>query len=184
MKVVRSLTIALAAGWACRSPIATPSPATGSGGSNAALRSMIDSLADAPEFSNAHWGILIVDPERGDTLYSRNAGKLFMPASNMKILTSATALAQLGPDYRYRTVFASRGAISNGTLNGDLLVIGRGDPSVSDHMLHDAMIPLHAIADSLAARGIHRITGSVAAWGNACPSDVFGFGWTYDDFED
>ena len=63
-------------------------------------------MADAPEFANAHWGILIVDPARGDTLYSRNAGKLFMPASNMKILTSATALAQLGADYRFRTTFA------------------------------------------------------------------------------
>jgi len=145
---------------------------------------MIDSLADAPEFSNAHWGILIVDPARGDTLYSRNAGKLFMPASNMKILTSATALAQLGPEYRYRTVFAARGGVSNGTIDGDLLVIGRGDPSVSDHMLHDAMIPLRGIADSLAARGIHRIAGRVVAAGNAFPSDVFGFGWTYDDFED
>ena len=145
---------------------------------------MIDSLADAPEFSNAHWGILVVDPERGDTLYSRNAGKLFMPASNMKILTSATALAQLGPDFRFRTVFATRGSVSNGTLDGDLLVIGRGDPSVSDHMLHDAMIPLRTIADSLAARGIHRITGRVVAAGNAFPSDVFGYGWTYADFED
>jgi D-alanyl-D-alanine carboxypeptidase/D-alanyl-D-alanine-endopeptidase (penicillin-binding protein 4) len=145
---------------------------------------MVDSLADAPEFSNAHWGILIVDPERGDTLYSRNAGKLFMPASNMKILTSATALAQLGPDYTYRTVFAARGPVANGTLDGDLLVIGRGDPSVSDHMLHDAMIPLRAIADSLSARGIHHVTGRVVAFGNAFPSDVFGFGWTYDDFED
>ncbi|HEX8945257.1 MAG TPA: D-alanyl-D-alanine carboxypeptidase/D-alanyl-D-alanine-endopeptidase [Gemmatimonadaceae bacterium] len=183
MKTTRLVLSVIAVAVACR-PATHPSPASLGSGTNAALRAMIDSLADAPEFSNAHWGILIVDPERGDTLYSRNAGKLFMPASNMKILTSATALAQLGPDYRYRTVFASRGAISNGTLNGDLLVIGRGDPSVSDHMLHDAMIPLHAIADSLAARGIHRITGSVAAWGNAFPSDVFGFGWTYDDFED
>jgi D-alanyl-D-alanine carboxypeptidase/D-alanyl-D-alanine-endopeptidase (penicillin-binding protein 4) len=161
----------------------TPRPSLGSG-TNGALRAMIDSLADAPEFSNAHWGILVVDPERGDTLYSRNAGKLFMPASNMKILTSATALAQLGPDYRYRTVFAARGSVANGTLNGDLLVIGRGDPSVSDHMLHDAMIPLRAIADSLAARGIHRIAGTIVAAGNAFPSDVFGYGWTYDDFED
>jgi D-alanyl-D-alanine carboxypeptidase/D-alanyl-D-alanine-endopeptidase (penicillin-binding protein 4) len=107
-----------------------------------------------------------------------------MPASNMKILTSATALAQLGPDYRYRTVFAARGGVAGGTINGDLLVIGRGDPSVSDHMLRDAMIPLHAIADSLAARGIRRITGRVVAAGNAFPSDVFGYGWTYDDFED
>ncbi|HEV8499750.1 MAG TPA: D-alanyl-D-alanine carboxypeptidase, partial [Gemmatimonadaceae bacterium] len=95
----------LLAATAC-APSTAPRPVSLGTGTNAALRTMIDSLADAPEFSNAHWGILIVDPERGDTLYARNAGKLFMPASNMKILTSATALAQLGPDYRYRTVFA------------------------------------------------------------------------------
>ncbi|HEY4132632.1 MAG TPA: D-alanyl-D-alanine carboxypeptidase/D-alanyl-D-alanine-endopeptidase [Gemmatimonadaceae bacterium] len=154
-----------------------------SSGSNPGLRAFVDSLTDAPEFSNAHWGILIVDPESHDTLYSRNAGKLFMPASNMKILTSSTALTQLGPNFRYRTGFAARGTVSNGTLNGDLLVIGRGDPSVSDHMLHDAMIPLRGIADSLAARGIHSITGRVVPAGNAFPGDVFGYGWTYDDFE-
>jgi D-alanyl-D-alanine carboxypeptidase/D-alanyl-D-alanine-endopeptidase (penicillin-binding protein 4) len=181
-RLVFSLLVVAAA---CRPAASTaPRPSSLGSGTNAALRTMIDSLADAPEFSNAHWGILIVDPERGDTLYSRNAGKLFMPASNMKILTSATALAQLGPEYRYRTVFAARGGVSNGTISGDLLVIGRGDPSVSDHMLHDAMIPLRAIADSLAERGIHRITGRVVAAGNAFPSDVFGYGWTYDDFED
>jgi D-alanyl-D-alanine carboxypeptidase len=50
-----------------------------------------------PKFSNAHWGILIVDPERGDTLYSHNAGKLFMPASNQKIVTGSVALTLLGP---------------------------------------------------------------------------------------
>jgi len=183
MSRTRHLISLLLAATAC-APSTAPRPVSLGTGTNAALRTMIDSLADAPEFSNAHWGILIVDPERGDTLYARNAGKLFMPASNMKILTSATALAQLGPDYRYRTVFAGRGSVTNGTLNGDLLVIGRGDPSVSDHMLHDAMIPLRAIADSIAARGIHRITGSIVAAGNAFPSDVFGYGWTYDDFED
>jgi serine-type D-Ala-D-Ala carboxypeptidase/endopeptidase (penicillin-binding protein 4) len=178
------LTLPLLALAACAKSVSIAPRPSLSSGTNVALRAMIDSLADAPEFSNAHWGILIVDPERGDTLYSRNAGKLFMPASNMKILTSATALAQLGPDYKYRTVFAARGAISNGTLDGDLLVFGRGDPSVSDHMVHDAMIPLRSIADSLAARGIHHVTGRVVAAGNAFPSEVFGFGWTYDDFED
>jgi D-alanyl-D-alanine carboxypeptidase/D-alanyl-D-alanine-endopeptidase (penicillin-binding protein 4) len=106
-----------------------------------------------------------------------------MPASNMKILTSATALARLGPSFRYRTTFAARGAIAGGTLVGDLLVFGRGDPSVSDHMLGDAMRPLRAIADSVAARGVRHITGRVLAAGDAFPDDVFGFGWTYDDFE-
>ena len=174
---------------ACRAARATatvPSPQSGplSTGSNAALRTAIDSMADAAQFANAHWGILIVDPERGDTLYARNAGKLFMPASNMKILTTSTALTQLGPDYRYHTVFAARGAVTSGVLGGDLVVVGRGDPSVSDHMLGDAMLPLRAIADSIAARGITRIAGRVVAGGDAFPGEVFGYGWTYDDFED
>ena len=185
MHHVRALTIALiAATVACRSPLSSPAPATRSTGSNAELRAMIDSLADAPAFANAHWGILIVDPTSGDTLYSRNAGKLFMPASNMKILTSATALAQLGADYRFRTTFAARGAVSGGTLAGDLVVIGRGDPSVSDHMLGNAMAPLRAIADSIVARGIRHITGRVVALGDAFPGEVLGYGWSYDDFED
>jgi D-alanyl-D-alanine carboxypeptidase/D-alanyl-D-alanine-endopeptidase (penicillin-binding protein 4) len=168
---------------ACRGSSA-PQPASIATGSNAALRAYIDSAADGLDFSNAHLGILIVDPARGDTIYSRNAGKLFMPASNMKILTSATALTQLGPDYRYRTTFAARGTVTDGTLDGDLLVIGRGDPSVSDHMLGDAMTPLRAIADSISARGIRRITGRVLPYGDAFPDDVLGYGWSYADFED
>jgi D-alanyl-D-alanine carboxypeptidase/D-alanyl-D-alanine-endopeptidase (penicillin-binding protein 4) len=141
-------------------------------------------MAEAAEFANAHWGILIVDPERGDTLYARNAGKLFMPASNMKILTSALVLDQLGPEYRYRTTLAARGVVQGGTLAGDLVVIGRGDPSVSDHQLKDAMIPLRAIADSLSARGIRRIAGRVVSGGNAFSDASLGFGWSWDDFED
>ncbi len=170
---------------ACHQPAAVaPRPGSISTGRDASLRVFIDSMTDAPEFSNAHWGILIVDPERGDTLYSRNAGKLFMPASNMKILTSATAITQLGPDYKYRTTFAARGQVTGGTLSGDLVVIGRGDPSVSDHMMRDAMLPLRAVADSIVARGIHHVTGRVVAAGDHFPGSELGFGWSYDDFED
>jgi serine-type D-Ala-D-Ala carboxypeptidase/endopeptidase (penicillin-binding protein 4) len=168
----------------CRARPGVPGPVRISTGSDAPLRAFIDSMTDAPQFSGTHWGILIVDPERGDTLYARNAGKLFMPASNMKILTSATALTQLGTAYRYHTYFVARGPVTDGTLDGDLLVVGRGDPSVSDHMLHDAMLPLRAIADSLATKGIRRIRGSVLAAGDAFPGEVFGFGWSYDDFEE
>jgi D-alanyl-D-alanine carboxypeptidase/D-alanyl-D-alanine-endopeptidase (penicillin-binding protein 4) len=147
-----------------------------------ALRRAIDSVANSPEFSNGHWGVLVVTMA-GDTLYSRNAGKLFMPASNQKLLTSAVALTQLGPDYRYRTIFIAHGVIADGVLEGDLGVIGRGDPSVSDHMRHDAMLPLREMADSLSARGIKRIRGKVLAEGNAFPDPVLGFGWSWDDLE-
>jgi serine-type D-Ala-D-Ala carboxypeptidase/endopeptidase (penicillin-binding protein 4) len=157
--------------------------AAGGAGERAALRASIDSMADAPEFHNAFWGILVVDPERGDTLYSRNAGKLFLPASNMKIVTSSVALEQLGPDFTYRTTFVARGPVRDSTLAGDLAVVGRGDPTISDHMWGDAMIPLHAMADSLVAHGIRRITGKLVAAGNAFPGPVLGYGWSWEDLE-
>src|SRR5438105_4560531 len=147
-----------------------------------ALRRAIDSVVNSPEFSNGHWGVLVATTA-GDTLYSRNAGKLFMPASNQKLLTSAVALAQLGPEYRYRTSFVAHGVIADGVLEGDLGVVGRGDPTVSDHMRHDAMLPLREIADSLSARGIRRIRGRIVAEGNAFSDAVLGFGWSWSDLE-
>ncbi|HVT41314.1 MAG TPA: D-alanyl-D-alanine carboxypeptidase/D-alanyl-D-alanine-endopeptidase [Gemmatimonadaceae bacterium] len=144
----------------------------------AVLRSAIDSLVADPMFRNAYWGILVVDPAAGDTLYSRNAGKLFMPASNQKILTGATALAQLGTAYRFSTWFVSSAPIVGGVLTGDLIVVGRGDPSVSDAMMGDAMKPLRAAADSLYALGVREIAGSLVKGGNAFPDTTIGpWGW-------
>lgn len=148
-----------------------------------ALRHAIDSMLAAPEVRHARWGVLIVDPDRGDTLYSRDAGKLFVPASNQKILTSAMALDALGPAHRFRTMFLG-GPVRDGALEGDLHVIGRGDPSVSDHMAGDAMLPLREVAHALARRGIHRIHGRVTAdRENAFPDANAGFGWQLEDFE-
>ena len=146
-----------------------------------ALRFSIDSLVNDPMFANAQIGLLIVNPRTGDTLYSRNAGKLFMPASNQKILTGAVALHQLGPNYRFRTVIGKRGELRDGVLNGDLIVIGRGDPTISDRMRGNAYIAMQGIADSIAARGIRRITGTLRPGGNAFPDSIYGYGWEYDD---
>jgi D-alanyl-D-alanine carboxypeptidase/D-alanyl-D-alanine-endopeptidase (penicillin-binding protein 4) len=145
------------------------------------LRAGIDSLVSASEFRNANWGILIVDPDRGDTLYSLHAGKLFMPASNMKVVTGSVALAQLGPEFRFRTTFAATGAVCGGTLHGDLVIDGRGDPTVSDAMRGDAMGPLRDMADSLRAHGIRRIAGRVTAGDDAFPGPTLGYGWSWDD---
>jgi len=146
-----------------------------------ALRHEIDSLTSQPEFRNAQWGVLIVNPRTGDTLYSKNAGKLFMPASNMKIITSAAALTLLGPDYRYRTTFLTDGEVRDSLLDGNLLVIGRGDPTVSDRMRGTATTVMDALADSLRAHRIRQISGSLARVGNAFPDSIYGNGWEWDD---
>ena len=174
--------VLLAACTASRPPMSAPAPAPAPN-SVAGLRALIDTLVEAPEFFNAHWGVLIVDPARGDTLYSRNADKLFMPASNMKIVTGAVALAQLGPDYRFQTRVAAGGPIRDGILHGDLIVTGHGDPTASDRMLTDGMIPLRAIADSLTARGITRIAGRIREAGDAFPDANYGYGWGWEEFE-
>jgi D-alanyl-D-alanine carboxypeptidase/D-alanyl-D-alanine-endopeptidase (penicillin-binding protein 4) len=138
-------------------------------------------LTSQPEFRNAQWGVLIVNPRTGDTLYSKNAGKLFMPASNMKIITAASALTLLGPEYRYKTTFATNGEKRDSLLDGDLLVIGRGDPTVSDRMRHLATTVMDALGDSLRAHGIRQIGGSIARVGNAFPDSIWGYGWQWDD---
>jgi serine-type D-Ala-D-Ala carboxypeptidase/endopeptidase (penicillin-binding protein 4) len=145
------------------------------------LHHEIDSLTSQPEFRNAQWGVLIVNSRTGDTLYSKNAGKLFMPASNMKIITSAAALTLLGPDYRYRTTFLTDGEIRDSLLDGNLLVIGRGDPTVSDRMRGTATTVMDALADSLRAHRIRQISGSLARVGNAFPDSIYGYGWEWDD---
>ncbi|MGZ8412291.1 MAG: D-alanyl-D-alanine carboxypeptidase/D-alanyl-D-alanine endopeptidase [Gemmatirosa sp.] len=149
-----------------------------------ALRQAADSMLGDSLFANARWGVLIVRPTTGDTLYARDADKLFMPASNQKLLTGSTALATLGPDYQWRTSFVAQGPVRAGVLEGDLAVVGRGDPTISDRLRTDAMQPLLAVADSLAARGIRRIAGRVIADGDAFPDAAHGYGWAWDDLDE
>ena len=153
-------------------------------GTRSELRHAIDSMVALPKFSNAHWGVLIVDPERGDTLDSRNAGKLFMPASNQKIVTGAVALSQLGPEFQFETAFTARGTVEGGVLRGDLVVLGNGDPSMSNRMrAGDVMAAMRAIPDSLRAHGVRYVSGRLQRGGDVFPDAMHGFGWGWDDFD-
>lgn len=144
---------------------------------------MVDSMVAAPQFRSAQFGILVVDPVAGDTLVSHNAGRLFIPASNQKLLTGAVALQLLGADYRYQTTVGASGPVVDGELRGNLVIHGTGDPTVSDEMAGDAMAPLRAMADSLAARGVRRVTGSLVPGADAFPGANLGFGWSWDDLD-
>jgi D-alanyl-D-alanine carboxypeptidase/D-alanyl-D-alanine-endopeptidase (penicillin-binding protein 4) len=182
---VQALALALLLTALTRAPLAAQATAATNGTvpTRLGLGAFADSLIDAPMWRSAHWGVLIVDPASGDTLYSRNAGKLFLPASNTKLVTAAVALAQLGTDYRYTTRVLARPPRA-GVIDGDLVVVGRGDPTVSDSVSGNAMLPLLALADSLHARGVRRITGALASGANVFPGDTLGLGWAWDDLND
>lgn len=148
------------------------------------LRGIADSVLAAPMWRNARWGMLVVDAQRGDTLLSHDADRLFMPASNQKLLTGAIALEVLGPDHQWRTPVLLHGTQRGRTFFGDVLVQGSGDPSVS-HALRggDAASAFQPVLDALKARGISRIAGRIRADGDALPGATTGYGWAWDDFD-
>src|SRR5437660_10156789 len=71
----------------------------------------IESVLGQPPLDRAHWGLDVVDLDSGKPLYARNPDKLFLPASNAKLFTTAAALAIAGPDYRFRTTIEAEGKI-------------------------------------------------------------------------
>ena len=150
-----------------------------------ALQPFVDSLVALPQFSNMHWGILLFAPERRDTLASVNADRLFMPASNMKLVTSAVALAQLGPDFLWTTTVTRTGPVHRGMLRGDIVIDGTGDPSVSRAMRPDPLDAFAPLVTALQAAGVTQVRGRVrASMTPAFPGSPLGFGWDWDDLHE
>jgi len=132
-------------------------------GSGGILREEIDEIISAPPLDQVNWGIQIVDTKRGRILYSRHAHLKFVPASNMKILSTATALSLLGPDYRYETELYGVGSFGEGgrLLQGDLHLRATGDPTLSERFYPSAEAPLDSLAQDLWAAGVRTVTGSL-----------------------
>src|SRR4051812_4960903 len=76
-----------------------------------ALDKRIEAILAQPEVARGEWGVEAVNLDTGKTIYSYNADKLFAPASNTKLFTTATALALIGPDYKFKTTIETPGVI-------------------------------------------------------------------------
>lgn len=146
------------------------------------LSDRIERELDPAVFGDAYWGIQVTDLETGRSLYQRNADKRFVPASNMKLLTTAAALDALGPDFRYTTTLFAEGPIREGTLTGSLVVRGSGDPTFGARYTGgDLTLVFRQWADSLKALGVHRITGPVVGDDNVFDDVSIGEGWDWND---
>jgi D-alanyl-D-alanine carboxypeptidase/D-alanyl-D-alanine-endopeptidase (penicillin-binding protein 4) len=155
------------------------------------LEQRIDELfRTSPAVEAGTAGVEVVQLGAGKVLYSRNAGKLLTPASNTKLFSSALALTKLGPDFKIPTrVFAGRAPDSAGRVEGDLTIVGYGDPSMSfleipyakDGDQQNPMAAIEAFADQVVAHGVHSISGDVIGDDAAFPDDLFPPGWAQDD---
>ena len=147
--------------WQRLRPVRGQEPAaTGGSGyattlaSPADLATRFDRILADPALTRADVGLVIQVAETGEVLYELDGEKLFVPASNTKIVTAAVALDALGPAYRWETSFAADGAVVDGVLEGDLWIVGGGDPRLSREAVA-------AWPQLLERAGIRRITGDV-----------------------
>jgi D-alanyl-D-alanine carboxypeptidase/D-alanyl-D-alanine-endopeptidase (penicillin-binding protein 4) len=145
------------------------------------LREQLDDIFNDPTFSNAHWGVVIQSLETGEYLYKRNEDKFFIPASNMKLFTTAAGLLLLGEDYKFSTNVLTDGYLDGSILVGNLIVQGRGDPTVSGRFHNDSVYAVFSDwADSLIVLGIDEIKGNIIGDDNYFDDSGLGKGWSWD----
>jgi serine-type D-Ala-D-Ala carboxypeptidase/endopeptidase (penicillin-binding protein 4) len=122
------------------------------------------------------WGVLVVSVTRGDTLFSVNPDALLKPASIMKMMTTGLALERFGPDHTFSTQVLRDGSVSGGVLNGNLVLRGGGDPTLSLRFWK-GQSPTDDLARQIAAAGIRRVTGDIVADESAFDVERVPVGW-------
>jgi D-alanyl-D-alanine carboxypeptidase/D-alanyl-D-alanine-endopeptidase (penicillin-binding protein 4) len=155
------------------------------------LAKRVDKYLADPELQRGFWGVHIVDADTGKTIYEQNADRLFTPASNTKLFTTAVAMATIGPNYKVETTIETNGILeSTGRLKGDLIIVGRGDPNISGRVLPyrlktERLTPhlraLEQLADTLVGAGLKQVEGDIVGDDSLFAFERYGNGWGQDD---
>ena len=147
------------------------------------LQSDIDAIIDSPKTPAALWGVRIEESESGEVLYSRNGNSPFIPASVAKLVTTAVALDRLGPDYTFNThlQFPIPEIPSSGVIEGDLQIIGGGDPTFGIAEGAGGRKMLQQWAKRLKREGVKKIRGDIIGVDDVFVEEPLGRGWAWDD---
>ncbi|HEV7889814.1 MAG TPA: D-alanyl-D-alanine carboxypeptidase/D-alanyl-D-alanine-endopeptidase [Pyrinomonadaceae bacterium] len=152
------------------------------------LRARVREIVSRPEFAASNLAIKVASLDTGRVLLEENAGKWMQPASNMKLYTVAAALDRLGPDYHFITsVYAPARADASGTIRGDLVVYGRGDPSYATRFNAPNDPDYYRAIDDLATRitaaGVRRVEGDLVGDESYFTGGPLPTGWEWDDLQ-
>jgi len=157
----------------------------------AGFRSRVEAVLAEAGADKGYWGVLVADANTGEVLFALNPQRYFTPASNAKLFSTALAMATLGSDYRFRTTIETRGTVDHyGRLRGDLVLVGRGDPNLSNRRFPlgkkverdgPPEKTLAELADAVVARGVKQIEGDVVADDSYFDDEHYPSGWAIDD---
>ena len=184
MALLRAATLSLLVGVGCGVFAQVAASAQG-------VAHRIDELLATPAARRTYWGVLVRDLDTGKTVYERNADKLFVPASNVKLFSTALALHRLGADYTFKTIVTADGSVDEeGTLRGDLRLVGGGDPNLSARVMpyrnkeefeSDSLAPVRLLARSIRDAGIRKVAGDLIGDDSRYVWQPYPIGWSHHD---
>lgn len=147
------------------------------------LAKAVEILQTDPQMKHAILGLQVINVQTGDKVFEVNAQTGLAPASCQKIITSVAALELLGPAYRYETLLGYTGKLSKNTLQGDLYLLGSGDPSLGswryDATKEDRQ--MQELTKMLTQGGIRKITGNLVGYSGKWEQETLPGGWIWDD---
>ena len=169
------------------SPVASPRILPARPGSTvprtlAELRSQIEQIVHEPALEPGFFAVKVVSLDTNQIIYEQNANKFVRPASNMKLYTVATAFDRLTPDYHFITSVYAKERPEDGKVKGDLIVYGRGDPSIAARFNNgDYFKGINDLADRIVAAGVKRVKGDLVGDESYFNGAPVGSGWEWED---
>ena len=155
------------------------------------LSQRINGILSEPQVAKGFWGVEVEDLASGKALYEHDSEKLFVPASNTKLFTTASALGLIGPDFKFSTTVETSGKLDRpGHVVADLILKGRGDPNLSGRSLpyrqktERRFSPdkvLEELTDQIVKNGVRYVEGDLIGDDSYYAFERFGEGWAQDD---
>ncbi|GAG80932.1 unnamed protein product, partial [marine sediment metagenome] len=149
------------------------------------LQKAIGQLVADPDLKHASLGICVIDVESGKVIAQYEKDQSLIPASSLKVVTTATALSKLGENFRFKTELQYDGQLkSDGTLNGNLYLKGYGDPTLGSDRFDNAVtvdLLMDELVQAVKKAGIKKINGKIVGDASFYTSSVNSRSWLWED---
>src|SRR5689334_7918645 len=146
------------------------------------LKTRIEQIVRQPALEPGFFAVKIVSLDTGTVIYEQDANKFVRPASNMKLYTVATAFDRLTPDFHFITSVYAKEKPDDGKVKGDLIIYGRGDPSIAARFRDgDYFKSINELADRIVAGGVKRVKGDLVGDESYFNGAPLGSGWEWED---
>ena len=150
-------------------------------GTATTLPALAHGLIETLETEGALASAYVADAATGEPLFTHREHMRLLPASTLKVVSTAAVLSALGPDFRFQTPVALEGTLDGGLFLGDVVVDTAGDPSLGSWRFPETALACEQVADAMQGRGIRQWRGLVRVRGAHDTEFPFGPGWAWDD---